>query len=49
MIPSMSNPNQPTNSIRMGDELTPEEIERIRDEKMMDEAADYAEWEYQQE
>ena len=41
----MSNPNQPTNpSIRMGDELTPEEIERSHDEKMIDEAQDYLEW-----
>lgn len=45
----MSNPNQPNPAIRMGDELTPEEIEQIRDEKMQDEAMDYAEWEYQQE
>ncbi len=47
-MPTMSNP-KPNNSIRMGDELTPEEIEQIRDEKMQDEAMDYAEWEYQQE
>ena len=40
----MSNPNQPTNLIRMGDELTPEEIEQIHDEKMIDEAQDYLQW-----
>jgi hypothetical protein len=48
MIPNMSNPTKP-NSIRMGDELTPEEIEEIRNEKMQDEAMDAAEWEYNQE
>jgi hypothetical protein len=44
----MTNPTKPS-TVRMGDELTPEEIEQIRDEKMIDEAMDAAEWEYQQE